>query len=803
VREGAPPDVETPPGAKAAGDSLDFDPGRLPGAGQLPGGLPTGVPTGPPTAEDIARQAAAIKEALAGIDTEALRKQLETLVGNLPASLDDLKTWLPGAISQVGSLDPDLTGALTDLKAKLEAGEQSAEALRESARRADASFKDLADRLKTLDPSAWARRGPMQDPGTPQSGRRLFPTSSTDDKARGESWARSPRRPSLTVKGGAGAQSSVSVGEIQRAVKGGKATGDPIMDAAAYADLLARNPEVSAAAGTEVQFRSKLFDLSAGMAAGASGSADGQDAAAFYREHRDLPGAIKKLAADAAALDVGKQVADVQKQIDAVRAQTEAIRGSVGPNAKPGDYLAALQAASETLKTARQAASQAGSLISGLEQTAVQAQGVAGGMRDQTRHMTVDMAGGAVGRVRVTGRVPIKSPGAALTNLTLAVTGQAVYTPRNPMYDPANTSQPQFKYTLGAIRSQATVWIEGTDRLKAVLADAQKLSSASRDALSSADRVLADLQTSLAAAQPAAADAAAIYAEIEKLQGILNQALPNVTTQGAIADPQGTLTQLAGQLSSPEAQAARDALAQANLPELLARIESLRKQIALLPVQDDKHVAETATALDRMTVANQALLADLDLLDKEFRVKADVTTRVVQPTFPLGGGVGVGLSGTLHVGHPVDFALTADNLAGYMPGKEEVWRLKDPTGGSTAFEKVSDKARNVYGDFFPPTYRLALASTFGATTLRADWEKVQGLPGVNQLYGLEQGITNYVRVRGGVEKAPAYGRDWAPYAGLEVGPGQGWAVWMTGSANSFSKESLSQGSVSAGLRIDF
>ncbi|MBM3273696.1 MAG: hypothetical protein FJZ00_00980 [Candidatus Sericytochromatia bacterium] len=151
-------------------------------------------------------------------------------------------------------------------------------------------------------------------------------------------------------------------------------------------------------------------------------------------------------------------------------------------------------------------------------------------MRDQTRHMTVDLAGGAIGRVRVTGRVPIKSPGQALKNLTLAVTGQVVYTPENPMHDPANKSQPQFRYTLGAIRSQATVWIEGTDRLKSVLADAQKLGAASRDALASADRALADLQASLSAAQPAAAEAAAIYAEIEKLQGILNQALPGVTT---------------------------------------------------------------------------------------------------------------------------------------------------------------------------------------------------------------------------------------------------------------------------------
>ncbi|MBM3273695.1 MAG: hypothetical protein FJZ00_00975 [Candidatus Sericytochromatia bacterium] len=289
-----------------------------------------------------------------------------------------------------------------------------------------------------------------------------------------------------------------------------------------------------------------------------------------------------------------------------------------------------------------------------------------------------------------------------------------------------------------------------------------------------------------------------------------------------MADPQGTLSQLAGQLSSPEAQAARERLTQANLPELLARVEALRKQIALLPVPEERHVAETASALDRITEANRALLADLDLLDKELRVKADVTTRVVQPTFPFGGGVGVGLAGTLAVGHPVDFALTADNLAGYMPGKEEVWRLKDPSSrppvtqrsdraeaspgqsiGSTAFEKISEKRRNVYGDFFPPVYRLALASTFGATTLRADREKVQGLSGINQLYGIEQGITKYLRARGGVEKAPAYGRDWAPYAGLEIGPGEGWAVWLTGSANSFSKESLRQGSVSAGFRIDF
>ena len=483
-----------------------------------------------PSPEDIARRVEAIKEAMAGVDPEALRKQLETLAGNLPASLDDLKKWLPGAVSGLGNIDPDLTGALTDLKTKLEAGEKNADVLRKSADRADESFKDLADRLKTLDPAAWAQRGPMQDPGTPQSGRRVFPASSTDDKARGESWAKMPGRPSLTVKGGAGARSTVPVGEVGRTVKGGKATGDPILDAAAYADVLAKNPEASAAAGTELQFRPKYFDLSAGTALGAAGSVYGQDAAAFYGEHRALPGAIKQLAADAAAPNVGKQVADVQNQIDAVRAQAEAIRGSIGPDAAPGDYVAALQAASETLKKARQTGSQAGSLIAGLEQTAAQAWGVAGQMRDQTRHMTVDLAGGAIGRVRVTGRVPIKSPGQALKNLTLAVTGQVVYTPENPMHDPANKSQPQFRYTLGAIRSQATVWIEGTDRLKSVLADAQKLGAASRDALASADRALADLQASLSAAQPAAAEAAAIYAEIEKLQGILNQALPGVTT---------------------------------------------------------------------------------------------------------------------------------------------------------------------------------------------------------------------------------------------------------------------------------
>lgn len=87
--------------------------------------------------------------------------------------------------------------------------------------------------------------------------------------------------------------------------------------------------------------------------------------------------------------------------------------------------------------------------------------------------------------------------------------------------------------------------------------------------------------------------------------------------------------------------------------------------------------------------------------------------------------------------------------------------------------------------------------------MRADVEKVQGLPGINQLYGVEQDVGKYVRLRAGVEKAQAYGRDWAPYAGVEVGTGEGWAIWLNGSANSFKGADIKQGQIGAGVRIGF
>lgn len=45
---------------------------------------------------------------------------------------------------------------------------------------------------------------------------------------------------------------------------------------------------------------------------------------------------------------------------------------------------------------------------------------------------------------------------------------------------------------------------------------------------------------------------------------------------------------------------------------------------------------------------------------------------------------------------------------------------------------------------------------------------------------------------------------WAPYAGLEVGPKKGgWALWATGTANSFKTSDLEQAGVSVGFRLDF
>ncbi len=736
---------------------------------------------------------------LSGAEVQALRDQLASLTRNLPGSLDQLRTWLPDTLNRLQGTETGLRSTLQDLSNRLDQGATSFKEVEEAANHADDSFRALEDRLKAIDPDKLAERGPLQDPGKPQSGRRIFPANSVDQKARGESWAKPPAHPSISVTGGASVQSSVPFGQMAGVAGQAGAKGDAFAGADAVAGLAARNPAMSATGSGEIELRTRHFDFSAGVLAGAAGSLDGKDAADFYRTHRDLPGEVQGLIAQAGSLDAGARVAELNGRMSAAMQQFESLRLQTRNPANAQDIVTAIRTASQAVIDARSVAADANALIGDMDRLAGDARATAGRLSDQTRRMTVDVAGGAVGRVRATGRVPLPSPGKALRDLNLAVSGQIVMAGENPAYDPALTDRPQLKYTLGAIRSRATVWIEGTDRLRAVLDDSRKLAAAAQGAVGAADQLLATLGDSLRSAAPAAADLARIQAEIEALRDQLSAAAPGLEAGIGSGDPAAALQAL--QNANPTQVGA--ALGQTDVAGLLARIESLRSQIAAIPLPDPAQVARVGTELDKVTEANHALVADLDAFEREFRVKADVTARVVQPTTPFGAGLGLGLSGTLDLGHPVSFAVTADNLAGIMPGKEETWRLKDPRGKAGTFEKVGERKRDVYGDFFPPTYRLSLGTMVKSTTLRADWEKVEGLDGINQLYGVEQQVGNYLKLRGGVEDAPAFGRKWAPYAGVEVGPRKGgWAVWATGTADSLGGKDIKQAGVNAGLRIE-
>ncbi len=153
-------------GAEAQGDMRASDKrvaGRVPSSGRSSlaangGGVPRdGAPPITPdrsllsgqipiSPADLAAQVAAAREALAAIDLDALAAQLGQLAAGLPATSGELQAWLPGALSQVGSLSPDLLASLTDLQTCLQQGAQSTGALRGAAQRAADSFRDLQDR---------------------------------------------------------------------------------------------------------------------------------------------------------------------------------------------------------------------------------------------------------------------------------------------------------------------------------------------------------------------------------------------------------------------------------------------------------------------------------------------------------------------------------------------------------------------------------------------------------------------------------------------------------------------------------
>ncbi|MBM3267022.1 MAG: hypothetical protein FJZ01_05165 [Candidatus Sericytochromatia bacterium] len=698
------------------------------------------------------------------IDLGALGEQLGQIAGNLPASLDALKGWLPGVIGQVQPYDPGFAKQLDDYLATVAGGKAQAEELRETGKRLAESFGALSDKLAALDPKTFAARGPRQDPGRPAAGRKLFPTASTQDKLAGKSWARGPRQPTLEVSGGAAAGSNVPVGNA----KGLRAPdfSDPARGAGELADLLALDPRAEATGNAEIAFRSRNFDLSLGTQAGVAGAVQGADMAAFLREQQEPIRQIKALQDQVSALGLDSRLADLTARAAAVQAEAVALQQSLAAGRiPPAEYVARLDAALGTLADGRALLSSATGILADAGGAVGQGNSLARSLRDQTRQLTAEMAAGGIVRARATLRKSLPDMGAAVTDLAIGVSGQLVYVPPNPSYDPSVTDRPQLRYALGAMRTRATVWVEGTDRLREVGAAASRLLDASQQATAAADAALADLQRALAGARPALAEAADLQTDLEAALG-----------SGSPLD----------------------------LSVLLARVDALRKQLASLPAADPQRLAEANSALQGVTAANRDLVEAISGLEREFKVKADVTGKVVQPRAPFGAGLGLGLSGTVHVGLPVDFALTADNLVGYMPGKEETWRLAGPIGSGTAFELADVEKRNVYPDFFPPTYRLALqAPVTASTTVRADWEKVTGLRGINQTYGVEQRVTEWLRVRGGVEDAPAYGRSWAPALNVEVGKEEGASFWIGGSANSFKADDLKGATVGAGFKLSF
>lgn len=208
---------------------------------------------------------------------------------------------------------------------------------------------------------------------------------------------------------------------------------------------------------------------------------------------------------------------------------------------------------------------------------------------------------------------------------------------------------------------------------------------------------------------------------------------------------------------------------------------------------------DLAKDMEDLSQKTEAVNQDLKAINQETSVKIDLVAKAVSPTSQLGVGSAVGISGT--IAERARVAVVLDNVVGYIPGKEETWKLGTDKGGDLTFTKVGEKERNVYHDFFPLTLKAMAQVEVSKTTKTEISTGVEHrFGGTTAVYaGVNQPIGNYVRLGvGGMYRTDNTG---LVGGGLSIGPKDKWSLDLTGGVNPVNPGQ--EASAQVGFKVHF
>lgn len=207
---------------------------------------------------------------------------------------------------------------------------------------------------------------------------------------------------------------------------------------------------------------------------------------------------------------------------------------------------------------------------------------------------------------------------------------------------------------------------------------------------------------------------------------------------------------------------------------------------------------ELAKEMEDLEKKTSAVDKDLKAINEKTDVKVDVVAKAVSPTSPIGVGASVGASA--NIADRARVAVVLDNVVGYLPGKEEIWKLEGQ-GSDMSFVKASEKERNVYHDFFPLKLKAMAqidVSKKTQTEVSLGVEHIFG--GTTAVYaGINQGIGKYVRVgAGGMYRTDNTG---IVGGGLSFGPKDKWSLDLNGGVNPMNP--TKEAAASVGFKVHF
>lgn len=551
------------------------------------------------------------------------------------------------------------------------------------------------------------------NPKTPTIGKELFPTSIYDIQ---NPWVNPAPDPydgyarTITTRAEGGVNTNFKLDEFGNVIrKVGDPNGGPFSE-----KLFDGNIYGSATTAYQSkQTKNGNFEFRiTGMAAVASkgdGVTPGVD---LLRQYNSLAPKVNDLAGRFQNLQVNVNT-QIRPQVESLRVNINNLKSIVGDQTeegkkKAGALLAQINEQVRGLQAdggkINEVVKEAGSLL-GSGESAVNS------VSDGIFNSSFEVGAGAYAEADAIWRMPIgKKDARGRSDTNLAVRGKLYYIPENPGYDDKKTDQPQPKYLMALMRTDATAIVKGTEPLKQGISELHSIYGQLGDLAGSAIKDLDDISKKIGNIQS--------VEDIERAKKVLGEININATNLG-----------------------------------------------------------QSGAQIDRIRDSANSVVKNIDTFSKNLDLALDVRTTMVTPTSNFGAGADVGLSHNIHIKNKdkkdvalMNMYVTAENIVGVLPGKEEVWKLDNQqflTNGKVSFNKLEDTNRNVYHDFFPRKYAVgANVITKGGTGLMGRVEKVDGISGLNTYIGASQRMGEFTINAGRLHDATT-NTDWTT-AGVQM-----------------------------------